>query len=136
MTNSSTPIPALSDGTTAAITNLIEYTIEREYGQDVDVALRGARTLALAGLQFDLRDQFVNINGHDNGLVGYAESTLRILVRDGLAARVCQCSKLNPAGCRHGRRYTCSDHYEADVPPINGALLCGTCYIGEYQTRD
>lgn len=129
-----TPIPPLSDGTKTAVANLVDYTIEREYGHDVDAAIRGARTVALSGLQFDLRDQFIGINGHDNGLDRYAEATLRILARDGLEVRRCQCHTINGT-CQHGTGASCGSHYEADVPPIDGALLCGTCHIAEYQAR-
>lgn len=131
-----TTIPPLSEGTTAAIANLTDYSIEHEYGVvgAVDRVL-GATTVALAGLQFDLRAQFVSINGTDAGLAGYAQATLRVLVRQGLEARLCQCHTINDGRCPHAHVGSCGGHYEADVPAIDGALLCGTCHIAEYQAR-
>ena len=129
-----TTIPPLSDGTRAAVANLVDYEIEREYGNDVAGQIRGAKTLALAGLQFDLLDSGSPVEG----VQGVAETTLRILVRDGLAARVCQCRQIHPHGCKHGSAVGslfCGRHYEADVPAIDGALLCGTCHVAEYETR-
>ncbi|MFG3715846.1 hypothetical protein [Micromonospora sp. NPDC047730] len=128
----------LSDGTRAAVANLVDYEIERERGQDDAAAKAGARAVALAGIKFDLRDSFVTQTGSDAGLQGYAETTLRMLVTDGLADRVCQCRTLHPHGCPHGSAVGslwCGGHYEADVPAIGGALLCGTCHVAEYETR-
>lgn len=135
MTNTTDQIPPLSDATRAAVANVVDYQIEREYGRDVAAEIQGATTLALAGLRFDLRERFMSINGSDNGLDGYARSTLRILVRDGLVERECQCRRMHPDGRAHGHVYTCHVHYESDVPPIDGVLLCGGCHIAEYQTR-
>lgn len=127
-----TTIPPLSEGTTAAIANLTDYSIEHEYGvPGATGRVLGATTVALAGLQFDLRAQFVSINGTDAGLAGYAQATLRILLRDGLEARRCQCHTLNGI-CPHGTAARCEGHYEADVPPIDGARLCGTCHAAMY----
>jgi hypothetical protein len=138
------PIPPLSDGTKAAIANIVDYTILREYsivitddGLLVEDAMTGARMIALAGLQFDLHHQFVEMNGNDRGLSKYAEATLPILVRDGLAERVCQCRELHGV-CPHAGNSSkpiCANHYETDVPEIDGALLCGPCHIDEYQAR-
>lgn len=132
-----TEIPPLSDGTRAAIANLVEYTIAREYGQDAS-GLTGARMLARAGLEFDLREDYLSrTDGDEHGLTGLADTTLRILVRDGLAARLCQCAQLHPGGCAHGPSTVvwCPGHYESDVPPIGGALLCGTCHGAEYSAH-
>jgi hypothetical protein len=136
MTENTIPIPPLSDGTRAAIANLVNYTIEREYGQSADAEMAGAKTLAMGGLHFDLRDQFISINGTDEHLDGYVEATLRILLRDGLAERTCQCRTLYGV-CPHTHNHSrpiCANHTEADVPPIRGALLCGACHVDEYQT--
>jgi hypothetical protein len=129
-----TNIPPLSDGTRAAIANIINYEVEREYGQDT-AGLAGAKTLALAGLQFDLLE-----SGATQEMIraGLADTTLRILVRDGLAARICQCRQLHPDGCVHGAAtgsLWCEGHFEADVPAVGGALLCGTCHCREYESR-
>lgn len=133
----STPIPPLSDATLAAVNNLVDYTIEAEYGNAVADEIRGARTVALGALQFDLRDQFTGLNGDDYGLSGYADATLRVLIRDGLATRVCQCRQLH-ATCPHKQTGMpfCADHFEADVPPVRGARLCGTCHVAEYQSAE
>ncbi|MBM0205766.1 hypothetical protein JNW90_24185 [Micromonospora sp. STR1s_5] len=122
--------PPPSEGTAAAVANLVDFAIQREYGHDVTALNAAARDLALAGLTFDLRDFFVSLNGSDHRLRGYVESQLSILVRDGLAERACQWRKLHPEAL------TCSHHYEHDVPPIDGALLCGTHHIEEYQARN
>lgn len=123
-------IPPLSDGTRAAIANLVEYEIEREYGHDVKAAAAGARMIALGGLQLDLRADYLARTGDESQFSGYVDSTLRILIRDGLAERACQNRKLNPTAL------PCRNHYEADVPPIDGALLCGTHHIAEYEARN
>lgn len=132
-----TTLPALSDATRAAVANVVDYTIEAEYGQPTP-GMDGARMLALGGLMIDLGDEHRRTNGAlatDASLRSVAETTLRILIRDGLAARECQCRQLTGGGCTHGERGVCHRHYEADVPPIDGALLCGTCHVTEYQTR-
>lgn len=131
-------LPELSEGTRAAIASLVDARIDREHGGAVEDQIRGATMLATAGLQFDLYQQYVTANGDDRGLRGYVDTALRILVREGLAARVCQCRQLHPHGCKHGSavgQLWCGGHYEADVPPIDGALLCGDCYVAEYQAR-
>ncbi|PZG06281.1 hypothetical protein C1I95_32125, partial [Micromonospora craterilacus] len=130
-----TEIPPLSDGTRAAVANLVDYTIEREYGNDVTDEIKGATMVALAGLHFDLLDAGA---ADAEGTRGLAETTLRILLRTGLAARICQCRQLHPHGCKHGGAVGslwCDRHYEADVPAIDGALLCGTCHVVEYEAR-
>jgi len=132
--STTTELPPLSDGTKAAIANVVDYKIEREHGQDTADAEQGARMIALAGLQFDL----LAAGADAERVRGLAETTLRILVREGLAARVCQCRQLHPHGCPHGSAVGslwCGGHYEADVPPIDGALLCGACHVAEYQAR-
>ena len=128
-----TTIPALSDGTRAAVANVVEYTIEKEYGQQVP-GLAGAKQIALAGLQFDL----LAGGAPQDGIQGHADIVLRMLVTEGLAARVCQCRQLHPHGCPHGStsgQLWCGRHYEADVPELGRALLCGTCHVVEYESR-
>lgn len=134
----------LSDGTRAGIATLIEARIAREYGQTAidgqDVALveSGARMLVEAGLHFDARPAFLAFaKGDERGLNGWVDSEIRILLKEGLAARECQCRQLAHGGLdrNHGHRDTCHRHYEADVPPIDGLLLCGTCHGAEYQAR-
>lgn len=72
----------------------------------------------------DLRDDYLaRTGGDDTHLRGYVDSTLRILIRDGLAARECQIRQLDPSAL------PCHTHYEADVPEVNGARLCGPHYI-------
>lgn len=137
-----TPIPPLSEGTTAAVDQLVDYAILREYGIVVDEGgyliedqVIGATMIAKAGLQFDLIEQFKGMNqGKTDGLDGYVDATLRVLVSDGIEGRRCQCHTINGT-CSHGTAARCEGHYESDVPPIDGVLLCGTCHIAEHQTR-
>lgn len=134
MTDTDTNTPPLSDGTRAAIANLVDYEIEREYGHDVTAAMAGARMIALGGLQMDL----LASGAPQDTVQNVAEIDLRILIREGLATRVCQCQQLHRHGCPHGSavgQLWCGKHYEADVPPIDGALLCGDCHVAEYQAR-
>lgn len=131
-----TKIPPLSEGTRTAVDNLVDYMIEREYGHDVADAIKGVTMIADAGLQFDLRAAGATQEQLQAGLV---HTTLRILVRDGLAARVCQCRRLHPNGCPHGAAtgsLWCDNHYEADVPELSGVKLCGTCHVAEYEAAE
>lgn len=124
----------ISDETRAAIASVVEGTIEREYG--ITNTVEGARFLAIAGLEMDLGAAWHAANpGHEIGLRGYTESTLRILVTAGLKARECQCNTSSDRDRTHNHRYTCHNHYEADVPPIDGMKLCGACHIDLYQVH-
>ncbi len=128
-------MPPLSDTTRAAVNAYVNATVEHEY-QRADAT--EARQAAHTALMDDLRDNYVTRNGGGDGLVSYTDHTLRILVRDGLAARTCQCRQLHPHGCPHGTAsgsIWCARHYEADVPAESGALLCGTCYVVEGETN-
>jgi prevent-host-death family protein len=127
-----TALPTLSDDTSAAVANLVNYTIEREYGRAVADDLARRKKMAIDGLMLDMRNE-----GADEGMLrgqSLAYATLRILVRQGLEARLCQCRVLNPNGCPHATvigSLWCEGHFEQDVPATRGALLCGTCYCAE-----
>lgn len=119
---------AITDGTRAAVASLVEHTIDREYGTQDAAATNGARMLALAGLQMDLHRLFVEINGSDRGLDALADTQLRIMVRDALDARRCDCRTGGP-GHPHSSLLRCEGHTEADVPATeDGQKLCGACY--------
>lgn len=125
-------MPDLSEHTRIAIAQLVDATIEHEYGRDTGLVT--ARQTAHAALAEDLRPTHAGA-----GLDSYTHITLRILVRDGMATRTCQCRQLHPLGCPHGSAsgsIWCTNHYESDVPALRGALLCGTCHVAEYQAED
>lgn len=115
---------AVTAETRAAVASVVEHEIDRECGRQDATAAAGARTLALAGLRMDLHTIHVEANGTDRGLDGVVDAQLRILVRQGLDARRCQCPTIDV----HGHRGRCTGHYEADVPEVAAARLCGTCY--------
>ncbi len=117
--------------TRAAVANIVDYRIEAEYGHR-NPGEAGAMMIAEAAATLDLRPLYVEINGDDRHLRGLVDSTLRILIAEGLEARRCQCHTINGA-CPHGIDGHCTGHTEADVPPIRGALLCGRCHIAEYE---
>ena len=129
---------ALSPETRAAVAALVDRRIEREHGTADDTQVQGARRIAVAGIQMDIHRTYVKYSGSDRGVATSADLLLRHLVDEGLAARLCHCAHLHPHGCPHGSaigQLFCGGHYEADVPAIDGALLCGTCHVAEYQTR-
>lgn len=110
----------ISEATRAAVAAFVDATIEHEYGRGDPAA---ARLNAHTALTADF-----------NGNHLHADSQLRLMTRAGLAQRVCQCKQLHPHGCPHGSAsgsLWCGRHYESDVPPMAGALLCGTCYCNE-----
>ncbi len=121
----------ISDTTRAAIANIVDYRIEAEYGQP-NPGEAGAMTIAVASATQDLRPLYVQLNGDDRHLRSLVDTTLRILITDGLEARRCQCHTINGA-CPHGVDGHCTGHTETDVPPIRGALLCGRCHVAEYR---
>jgi len=134
--------PALSPGTLAAIASVVEhqiaFTYRRRDGVEVLAELRGARILARAGIALDSTNAWGRHFGNTTGLDTAADSLLRQLVRDGLAARRCQCDQLPEhrfdnqldGNCPHGIDLQCTGHFEADVPPVDGVYrLCGTCYV-------
>lgn len=128
----------ISDGGRTAVARVVESTIEHEYGRATTADLASVTSAAVATLAADLDEAFRRQTGTDQGLGLYSVSALRELVDEALAERVCQCRSLHPRQCPHestSGSLWCDGHYEADVPPLGGALLCGTCYIGEYQAR-
>ncbi len=137
--------PALvSIETRVLVDSVVEHAIEREYRTghlanaqgrhlaDTDAA-KGARFLALAGIRMDWSAFWVQTNGDDRGLDLAADTHLRTMVDELLAARECQCprSGMFPNEFAHGHRGQCRAHYESDVPLVNGNRLCGTCYHAE-----
>lgn len=123
----------LSDVTKDLIGTLAQYTIEREYGSTT-APVDGARMLTIASLQFDLADAHAERGGQPEHLPSYAESVLRKLLRSALSARRCQCMVVDHAHrSGHDHIGACTRHYEADVPPLDGKLLCGTCYVATYE---
>lgn len=128
---------ALSEATASAVAEVVEHTIGGEYGRDVAAALADARKRAIEGLTGDLGERYAAVAaGHATagGLRAVAETSLRILVRDGLRARRCQCDG-NTAGSTgphpHPVGSLCDGHYDADTPPVEGRLLCGGCYCAQ-----
>lgn len=112
--------------TRAIVASAAEAAIEREYGADRDV-VTGATMIATAAITQDIAPAWIQTYGSDRGLRGTAEAQLRIMVRDALEARRCQCLGTPSVRCSHAGR--CSGHTEADVPPTSGGtLLCGGCY--------
>lgn len=127
-------IADLSPGTLAAIANLVEYTIEKEYGTFTEGARIGARITAIAGVQMDVAAAYLERNaGDDRYLHGYADTTVRMLVAEGLEARRCQCAAVLDELAGHDHIGACAGHYEADVPQLDGKLLCGTCHVAVYN---
>ncbi len=116
---------AITAETRAAVASLVEHEIEREYGVGNHDARAGARLLALAGLEMDLTDF-----APARGLRALAETQLRIMMRDGLAARRCECAAYGD-GHPHSSGVRCDGHTEADVPVLPGGRYCGGCYIAE-----
>ncbi len=126
----------VSIATRTAIASVVEHAIEREYrtgytatpnaytASDTDAA-KGARTLALAGIRMDTHGLFVEVNGSDRGLDAAADSILRVLVREALEARVCQCPE--SGGSEHEHRGPCSAHFEADVPAVDVGSVRRRC---------
>lgn len=124
--------------TRVIVAGLVDTTIEREYqAPDAEDRVNGATILAVAALKFDLGPTFRRMNGEfatDRGLEQLARTQLRILVKAGLDARLCQCMEMGAP--RHGHSGRCTGHTEADVPPVNGKRLCGTCYCVTTQITD
>jgi hypothetical protein len=116
----------------AAVESAVEHMIEREYGTGDPASLRGASQLATAAITLDIRPLYVETNGTDRGVESLAAILFRILVRDGLDQRRCPCVL---TGVGHHHVGQCSAHYEADVPPIDGERLCGTCHVAVYATK-
>lgn len=133
----------VSEGTAAAIASLVEVRIAREYGllsiddQPLEDVETGGRMLAEAGIKFDGGDAYLAFTGDEHGLSSWAYQEVNRLIAQGLAARTCQCSQLPQRGLfrDHEHREICTGHYEIDVPPIDGLLLCGDCHGVEYRAR-
>ncbi|MEU1761239.1 hypothetical protein [Micromonospora sp. NPDC005652] len=89
--------PPLSEAARAALADIVEHRIAWEYGRGDRDGLALATTRAALALREDLRDEYVTANGTARGLEGYASATMHALVREGLARRRCQCSRLQPA---------------------------------------
>lgn len=116
--------------TRAVAAGIVEYRIDREYGKVDDDGLRGATMLALAAIKMDINRRYVALNGSEDRIDGLADSLLRLLVAEGLDARRCQCPVTDPNQLvGHDHSGPCEGHYEADVPAIDGARLCGTCHV-------
>jgi hypothetical protein len=128
----------LTDATMAAIWRVINDDIEHEHGGGSKEQREAHKRDATRRLRDDLHDKWVQENGNDRSLAGFAYVQLRMLVAEGLATRECQCAKLHRHGCPHqGHRglLFCNGHWEADVPLIDGTPLCGACHVGEFQKR-
>lgn len=122
----------------AAVDDVVQYRIEQEYGiADAEAAAGGAATRAVIHITDDIRPLYVGYNGTDIGLRGLAEALLRQLVTAGLDARRCQCGRSDAGerGESHGHRGACEGHFEADVPPVDGMLMCGTCHGAVWRAR-
>lgn len=122
----------------AAVDDVVEYRIEREYGiEDAEDAMGGAAIRAVILITDDIRPRYTAATGSDHGIKGLAEALLRMLVTAGLEARLCQCNAGSDPHARVGHDHVgeCSGHYEADVPPIDGMLMCGTCHGAVWRAR-
>lgn len=113
--------PWLSPGTKAAIDQLADYEVEREYGREDRDGQRGAKMIAEAGISMDLHHK---LNGGmvqgwtDAQIRSHVHILMRIELGHALRARLCQ----HPSG-------TCETHFEHDVPEIEGLKMCGAHYI-------
>jgi len=112
--------PWLSPGTKAAIAQVADYEVEREYGREDSDGRRGAKALAIAGITMDLHRLNADLikGWTEPNIKHHAHLTLRIEVGHALRERLCQ----HPSG-------TCETHFEHDVPEIEGLKMCGEHYI-------
>lgn len=120
------PLP--SDELAVAVRGLVESAVGREYGRPPgDEQDRVAWDVAAVAALYALPQ--LDVPGA--GLVTRAVTArywVRHLVREGLAARLCQCT-YRGADTRHMHpRARCEYHFEADVEPLDGLLLCGWCH--------
>ena len=125
---------AITAETQQLINNLVEYEVQRTYGhnsQDDQDAARGARMIARAAIALDLYGQ---VDEQHRDKIAHRELTTR--VREALEARRCQCHRIGKGGvCWHQSGTQCLGYFELDVPEIDGAKLCGTCYIATADER-
>lgn len=110
------------------VSSCVEYRVQREYGDDVQDALAGARMIAVAQLAFDLADAGVVPTGPE--AESLAATQYNIMVAEGLEIRACQCG----ASGRSSHGMLCTGHYQTDVPVVEGKRLCGACYVSECNT--
>ncbi len=121
----------ISEQTEEIIKHLVEYDVQRSYGHDDKDAARGARMIALAAIGLDLYGQ---VDEQHRDKIAHRELTTRH--REGLAARRCQCHRIGKSGvCWHQSGTQCNGYFELDVPEIDGAKLCGGCYIATADER-
>ena len=128
----------ISTQTQKFIENFADYDVEKAYGRGDEYGARGARMVALAGLKMDLAGQV-----EPEHLDAVAHTELASRARAALDARRCQCHQLGEGGvCWHGdypapRGFAtrpvarCENYHEHDVPEIDGAKLCGSCYTAD-----
>lgn len=129
----------LAEDTTIALDGTVELIIAREYGatefegRPIAEAIAAGRELARGGVARDARIAYEAFTGGDERyLRTWSQQETITLIKARLSARECQCRQLPRGGLdRHEHRDVCHNHYEADVPPVNGLYLCGTCYCKE-----
>jgi hypothetical protein len=129
----------LSAATEAALDRLVEEEVLHEYQVGNPHARASALQLARERVAADGYEAFVARNpGYENRVWSWAQVEVNALVKARLVERECQCRRLRypvlPAFHGHGM-YICHRHYEADVPELDGLLLCGTCYVVEWDAR-
>lgn len=102
----------------ACLDSLVEATIEREYGRLSPGELAVARQIAQAAVMAET-----------GGNASSAAWDLRPRLHAALEARRCACKGSHKNTMYDHRHGHCSNHTEADVPPLDGLLLCGTCHV-------
>src|SRR3954468_5121522 len=130
---------ALSAATEAALDRVVEEEVLHEYQVGRQHARSSAWNFARERVAEDGREAFVARNpGYENRVWSWAQGAVDMMVKARLVERECQCRRLRypvlPAFHGHGANI-CHSHYEADVPELDGLLLCGTCYVVEWDAR-
>jgi len=148
------PIVDPSPAVLEAVDTAVEVAVESEYGRasardrlraerdawhevHAAIATPYAAAVAAALAAPPYRDHADPAGVLAQGTRVYTDYVLQLLVAGGLAARLCQCVQLYPAGCPHDPKAAgtvCSGHTEAGVPVIAGVTLCGECHCSEYGT--
>jgi hypothetical protein len=133
-------IYTIVEDTATALDGTVELIIAREHGavefegRPIDEAIVVGRELAAAGIRHDARTAYEAFTGGDDRyLSAWVRGEAAVLIKARLVARECQCRRFPQAGLfrGHGHADLCTGHYETDVPPVQGLLLCGTCYGAE-----
>lgn len=128
----------ISDTTKTLIDQLVEYSIDAEYGK-IDQATRDSHgKITAASVLFDMRDAHARSGGSPEHTPNDASYWLRPILRAALAARECQHIEMRRAEvARTGQtEAVCHAHTEHDVPDVDGYKLCGRHYTAEADARN